>query len=134
VKGRLDYSGTGPLYAIGPGLITNLYNSGWPGGVFISEELTAGPYAGQYWYSAEDIAPAASVGEQVSSGTVIGTLTGGGDGIEMGWARPPGDGETMAMAGGEAAATGDAGSVSTAYGVAASNLLDSLGARPGRLQ
>jgi hypothetical protein len=130
----VDYTGTGPLYAIGPGLITNLYNPGWPGGTFITEELTAGPNAGQYWYSAEDIAPAASLGEQVSSSTVIGTLTGGGDGIEIGWARPPGTGETMAMAAGEAAATGDAGSVSTAYGVAASNLLAALGAPPGLLQ
>jgi hypothetical protein len=130
----VDYSGTGPLYAVGPGLITNLYNSGWPGGVFIAEELTAGPYAGQYWYSAEDIAPTAPVGEQVSASTVIGTLTGGADGVEIGWARPPGNGETMAMAAGEAATTGDAGSVSTAYGVAASNLLTSLGAPPGLLQ
>lgn len=75
-----------------------------------------------------------SVGEQVSSSTVIGTFTGGSAGIELGWAQPPGNGETMAMAAGEAARSGDAGSVSTAYGVAASSLLASLGAPPGRLQ
>lgn len=41
---------------------------------------------------------------------------------------------TMAMATGEAAHSGDPGSVSSAYGVAASNVLVSLGAPPGRLQ
>ncbi|MBO0714954.1 MAG: hypothetical protein J2P59_09360 [Acidimicrobiales bacterium] len=130
----VDYGGAGPLYAIGPGVITNVYNSGWPGGAFIAERLSAGPYAGAYWYSAEDVAPAVSVGEQVGSGTVIGTLTGGSAGVELGWARPPGNGVTMAMATGEAAHSGDPGSLSTAYGVAASSLLASLGAPPGRLQ
>jgi murein DD-endopeptidase MepM/ murein hydrolase activator NlpD len=130
----VDYAGVGPLYAIGPGVITNVYNSGWPGGAFIAERLSAGSYVGQYWYSAEDIAPAVSVGEQVGSNTVIGTLTDGSAGIELGWASPPGNGVTMAMATGEAAHSGDPGSVSSAYGVAASSLLTSLGAPPGRLQ
>jgi peptidoglycan hydrolase CwlO-like protein len=127
----VDYGGVGPLYALGPGVITSVYNSGWPNGVFIVEELTAGPDAGQYWYSAEYIAPAVAVGEQVSSGTIIGTLTGAAEGIELGWADPASDGQTMAAAVGQAMGSGGAGSTSTAYGVAASDLLAALGAPPG---
>jgi hypothetical protein len=127
----VDYGGVGPLYALGPGVITSVYNSGWPNGVFIVEELTAGADAGQYWYSAEYIAPAVSVGEQVSSSTIIGTLTGAAEGIELGWADPASDGETMAAAAGQAMGSGGAGSASTAYGVAASDLLAALGAPPG---
>ena len=36
----VDYTGSFPLYALGSGTITNVYNSGWPGGKFIG--LTAG--------------------------------------------------------------------------------------------
>jgi hypothetical protein len=127
----VDYGGVGPLYALGPGVITSVYSSGWPNGVFIVEDLTAGPDAGQYWYAAEYVAPAVFVGEQVSSSTIIGTLTGAAEGIELGWADPASDGETMAAAAGQVMGSGGAGSASTAYGVSASNLLASLGAPPG---
>jgi hypothetical protein len=112
-------------------VITSVYSSGWPNGVFIVEDLTAGPDAGQYWYAAEYVAPAVFVGEQVSSSTIIGTLTGAAEGIELGWADPASDGETMGAAAGQVMGSGGAGSASTAYGVSASNLLASLGAPPG---
>jgi len=125
----VDYGGTGPIYALGPGVITNVYNSGWPGGAFISERLTEGPLAGHYVYAAEDIAPepGLAVGQQVTSGTQIGTLTGGPSGIETGFAEPPGTGFAL----GRSQFTG---SNTTAYGKAYSDLLKGLGAPPGVVQ
>ena len=84
----VDYWGTGTITALGPGTITNLYNSGWPGGAFIVERLESGPQAGNYWYYAEDITPFASthIGEKVTGGTPIGVLHGG---METGYAAPP---------------------------------------------
>src|SRR5258708_10547615 len=82
----VDYSGSGDIYALGPGTIENVYNAGWPGGAFISERLSGGPYAGLYSYAAENISPAVAVGQPVDDATVIGRVTGG---IETGWAAPP---------------------------------------------
>jgi hypothetical protein len=129
----VDYSGIGPLYAIGPGVITNVYNSGWPGGTFIGERLTAGPYAGKYVYAAEDIAPSVSVGQKVTANTVIGRLYGGPEGIELGFAAKPGTGTTMAAAAGQAASGPDPGARPTAYGEAFNKFLQSLGAPAGIL-
>jgi murein DD-endopeptidase MepM/ murein hydrolase activator NlpD len=82
----VDYAGAGPVYALGSGVVTEVNGaSGWPGGMFI-----AYTYGGSYVYVAEDVTAAVSVGEHVSSGTVIGNAYGGGSGIETGWAMPPG--------------------------------------------
>ncbi len=56
----VDYSGSGPLGAIGDGKITYVGTSGtgWPG-AFIEFQLTDGPDAGRYVYYAEGISPAA---------------------------------------------------------------------------
>ena len=117
----VDYSARGPIYALGPGTITNVYNSGWPGGTFISERLSKGPAAGRYVYSAENITPSVQVGQQVTADTQIGTITGG---IETGWAEPPGTGWAL----GRHQFTG---SNATAYGVSYSELLHKLGAPAG---
>lgn len=77
----VDYSGTGPIRAIGSGTIVGVYNSGWPGGTFIDEHLNTGGY----WYVAEDVTPNVNVGDRVKAGDVIGELSGG---TEMGWAAP----------------------------------------------
>lgn len=102
VQGRtdqgVDFSGSGPLYALGDGQITNVYNSGWPGGVFISLNLAG---TDRYVYYAEDINPTVRVGQQVKAGDVIGHATGGGSGIEIGWAAPPGNGVSLARSQGE---------------------------------
>lgn len=82
----VDYGGSGPVFALGPGVITNLFNSGWPEGNFIVEKLTGGPDAGAYWYTAEHINPTVRVGQNVDTNTVIGQMAGG---IETGWAAPP---------------------------------------------
>src|SRR4029077_8083014 len=90
----VDYAGAGPIFAIGPGVIVNTTNSGWPGGAFISERLEGGQYSGKYWYAAENIQPRVHVGQHVDSNTVIGILINASPHMETGWAAPPGTGET----------------------------------------
>ena len=126
----VDYGGAGPVYALGNGKITGVYNPGWPGGGFIGLQLSDG--SGRYVYYAEDISPAVQVGQTVMAGQLIGHATGGG--IEVGWAAPPGTGQTMAAASGQdkaGLAQGDPGYYPTAYGVNFSNLIRSLGGPAG---
>jgi murein DD-endopeptidase MepM/ murein hydrolase activator NlpD len=125
----VDFNGVGPVYAIGDGVITDVYNSGWPGGVYIAYQLTDGPAAGDYVYCAESISPTVSVGETVTPNTVIGNMFNGPYGIETGWANPGGDGTTMAMISGQFN-----GNNSTAYGYNFSQLLQALGGPGGVLQ
>lgn len=134
----VDYGGAGALYALGSGVITSLFNSGWPGGGFIGLHLDQAPIPnGQYWYYAEDVNPyGIGVGSRVTKGQYIAGATGGPSGIEVGFAAPPGTGDTMASATGEAnrgRAQGDPGAFPTGWGVAASNLIASLGGHPGIL-
>ena len=42
----VDYSGYGPIYAIGNGVVLSAVNSGWPGGTFIAYRLSGGPAGG----------------------------------------------------------------------------------------
>lgn len=113
----VDYSGSGPIHALGSGTIVDVYNSGWPGGTFIDEHLITGGY----WYTAENVTPNVHIGEHVTSSTVIGELTGG---TEMGWAAPPPDtGESLAHFHGNYA-------FPTPEGTEANTLLTRLGA-PG---
>ena len=125
----VDYSGSGPISALGNGVVLSTVNSGWPGGTFISYRLTDGPAAGLVVYAAEDIEPMVTVGQVVTSSTTLGTVYEGPDGIETGWADPSGDGDTMAMDAGQFS-----GSNSTAFGANFSALLASVGAPPGVLQ
>lgn len=125
----VDYGGHGSLYAMGSGVITSIRNSGWPGGTFIGLHLDSG----QYMYYAEDIMPHVSIGQRVQAGQLVGTATGGGSGIEVGWAAPPGTGQTMAAQAGQQASHGDPGSIATAYGVSMSNLIKSLGGPAGKV-
>ncbi|MGC8463959.1 MAG: hypothetical protein ACP5P9_09875 [Acidimicrobiales bacterium] len=125
----VDYSGYGPVVALGDGTVLSTTNSGWPGGTFIAYRLSDGPAAGLVVYVAEDILPEVSVGEHVTAGMPLGTLYEGPDGMETGWADPSGDGVTMARDAGQFS-----GANSTAYGASFSQLLASLGAPPGILQ
>ncbi len=122
----VDYSGFGPVYAVGDGVVLSTVNGGWPGGTFITYRLTDGPAQGLVVYVAEDLDPTVQVGETVTAGTVIGQMYGGPDGIETGWADPTGDGNTMAA---------DYGQFNgwnvTAFGLNFSQLLQSLGAPGG---
>jgi murein DD-endopeptidase MepM/ murein hydrolase activator NlpD len=121
----VDYSGFGPIYALGDGTVLSTANGGWPGGTYITYRLSNGPAAGLVVYAAEDIEPLVHVGETVTPATVLGTLYEGPDGIETGWADN-GTGDTMARDADEFY-----GWNSTAFGANFSQLLVSLGAPGG---
>jgi hypothetical protein len=88
----VDFGGSGPVYAIGDAVITNATSdaAGWPGGGWITYQLSDGPAAGLEVYVAEDVQPTVSVGQQVTAATVIANMFNNGDGIETGWAQPGG--------------------------------------------
>ena len=127
----VDYSGTGPVYAIGPGVITYVNaptGSGWgANNIFIEERLTSGPAAGLYSYVAECITPSVSVGQIVTTNTIIGDMTNCGSGIETGWANGVGD---LSMGLSE---FNQSDNNSTAYGINYSELLARVGAPPGNM-
>jgi murein DD-endopeptidase MepM/ murein hydrolase activator NlpD len=125
----VDFSGFGPIYAIGDGVVLSTVNGGWPGGTFIAYRLTDGPANGLTVYFAEDINPAVSIGQTVNANTVLGTVYAGSSGIEIGWSDPSGDGDTMARDYGQYH-----GGNSTAFGFNFSQFLNSLGAPGGILQ
>lgn len=88
----VDFGGEGPVYALGDAVITSATGSsaGWPGGGWITYRLTSGRDAGLSVYLAEDVRPTVTVGQRVSSSTVIADMFNGGAGIETGWAMPDG--------------------------------------------
>lgn len=131
----VDYSGTGNIYAVGPGIITQSAignQTGWgppnngiaPGG-FVEERLTSGPAAGQYSYVAEGITPTVQVGQRVTAKTVIARMSAA---IETGFGSGAGT-QPLAQARGQLT-----GPVSTASGQSYSNLLHALGAPAGLVQ
>jgi hypothetical protein len=86
----VDYGGSGPIYAMGPGTIDQYFNrddSGWPGRTFVSYKLSAGPAAGRTIYLAEniDLDPSLQSGSFVYGGTVLGTLVNASPNCETGW-------------------------------------------------
>ena len=87
----VDYSGTGPVYALGDGVVETSTNSaGWPTGHFIAYKLTNGPAAGLYVYVAEHCQNLIPNGTHVTSSTRICTMyngcTSNGEcGMEIGW-------------------------------------------------
>ena len=130
----VDFSGTGPVYAIGDGVITSATGAagGWPGGGWITYQLTDGPDAGLMVYVAEDVTPTVSVGQHVTPSTVIANMFDGYDGIETGWAQPGGlSAESQLPAAGD---IGGDGPFPTMIGVNFDELLESLGvpAAPNR--
>lgn len=127
----VDYSGAGPVFAPGPGTITAASTqSGWPGGGYIEEQFSSG-FPSKYWYFAENITPTVQVGQHVDSSTVIGQMYRGSFGIETGWAAGPPFQNTEAWALGQSAKGSDPGAFTTAMGVNASEMLQTLGAPAG---
>ena len=122
----VDYTGFGPIYAMGNGVVLSTVGSGWPGGTFIAYRLTDGPAQGLVVYAAEDIEPSVEVGAAVTTDTVLGHVYAGPDGIETGWADGSELPDTMARTSGQFN-----GSNSTAYGDNFSQFLQSLGAPGG---
>jgi hypothetical protein len=124
-----DFGGSGPVYAIGKAIITSAtrHNYGWPGGGWITYQLTTGPARGLQVYVAEDVTPAVEVGVHVTARTVIGRMYNGGDGIETGWAMPDGQSaeSQLAVAGG----ISGGGPFPTEVGLDFDRLLQALGVR-----
>lgn len=119
----VDYTGSGPLYAIGPARISYASsNTGWPGGTFISYTLEQGAAAGKTVYIAENITPSRkwSKGDFVTAQTALGTLHNSYPYMEIGWAVP---GVDLAMAHG----VYHEGAI-TAFGVNFAHFLKALGA------
>jgi biotin carboxyl carrier protein len=110
----VDFGGSGPVYALGPGVVTNAEgdNSGWPGGGWIT-------------YVAEDVTPDVQVGQTVTSSTVVANMYNGGDGIETGWAMADGASAESEMP--EAGDIGGAGPFPTMVGLNFDELLQALG-------
>jgi hypothetical protein len=122
----VDFGGSGPIYALGDAVITNASeSSGWPGGGWITYQLTDGPAAGLMVYVAEDVTPAVTVGQHVSSSTVIANMFTGADGIETGWAQPTGVSAESELP--EAGGIGASGPYPTRVGVDFDELLQALG-------
>jgi hypothetical protein len=124
----VDFSGSGPVYALGDGVVINAtdgYSTGWPGGGWISYRLTDGPDAGLVVYLAEDVTPTVAAGQHVSPTTVIGNMFDGADGIETGWAQSvPFEPESQLP---QAGGIGGGGPFPTRVGLSFEELLRSLG-------
>jgi hypothetical protein len=82
----VDFAGSGPLYAMGPGTIKSVYNSGWPGGVYILLNMDDGKNV----FYAENIAPSVKPGQRVKAGQQIGFARGQYPYIEIGWSDAAG--------------------------------------------
>jgi ribosomal protein L27 len=132
----VDYTGKGPLYALGDGTITqNDTASPWPGKTFIQLKLTSGPYKGRTIYYAENIQSQVRQGQTVKAGQLIGYARGTYPYTEIGWGTGSGE-TTSAAASGQAAAgqrAGDPGRYSTGYGMSMNALLHKLGAPAGQV-
>jgi murein DD-endopeptidase MepM/ murein hydrolase activator NlpD len=122
----VDYSGFGPIYALGDGIVLATTIPGWPGGTYIAYQLTDGPANGLVAYAAEDIAPSVQVGDTVNANTILGLMYPGPDGIETGWGDSVTIGYTMAHTYRQFDGTN-----TTAYGANFSQLLVTLGAPGG---
>jgi murein DD-endopeptidase MepM/ murein hydrolase activator NlpD len=123
----VDFAGAGPVYAIGAGVVIQAKGccSGWPGGGWITYQLTDGPAVGEVVYLAEDVSPDVQAGQKVAPGTVIAHMYVGSDGIETGWAMLDSGSAESQLA--EAGGIGGAGPFPTAIGMNFEDLLRALG-------
>jgi hypothetical protein len=125
----VDYAGSGALGAIGPGVVTQVVQSGsgWEGGGYVEYKLTAGPYAGRYVYYAEGVTPMVSVGQTLAPGQPVAKIIPGAPhGVELGFGSGVGESSYANQYGG-----GYTEGAATAAGVAFSNLVASLGGPAG---
>lgn len=125
----IDYSGTGPVVALGSGVVFNTDGAGWPGGAFIGIVLDSGPYARRPYFIAEDVKPVVKVGQHVQAGQVIGVMYNGGSGIETGWAA--GHGDVPLAAALNQQSPGDPGGWTSAAGFSFDKVLVAVGAPSG---
>ncbi|HTX09811.1 MAG TPA: 3D domain-containing protein [Solirubrobacteraceae bacterium] len=134
----VDYTGTGPIVALGDGTVTYSQSSdaGWGpfscsgghGGAIVYR-LADGPDSGRYVYLAEGIIPTVTDGQQLRAGEQVATFTGC---IETGWGSGSGDQPMAQVTVPEQACTsGDPGCHSTWCGNNMSQLIHALGAPAG---
>ncbi len=123
----VDFGGTGPIYALGDAVVTSATatNYGWPGGGWITYQLTDGPAKGLMVFVAEYVRPTVSAGQHVTADTVIANMYPGGGGIETGWAMPSGFTAESQLA--EAGGISGAGPFPTNVGLNFEELLQVLG-------
>jgi hypothetical protein len=140
----VDYDGSGPLLALGDGVVTMATDtdsgpsscwaiSCWPGGGIVVIRLLDGPFAGKYMYMAEHITVTVRVGQRVRAGQQVATLYQGYPWVEIGWAAGPGP-EALGIADGHQCPCGDPGGWSTIDGRNVDQLLVGLGAPSGWFQ
>jgi len=85
----VDFTGTGPIAALGDAEILATGAPGWPEGGGVLYKLTSGQRAGQVIYVYEGVDAAVHPGQHVSAGDQIATFRPGGS-IEMGFADASG--------------------------------------------
>jgi hypothetical protein len=81
----VDFTGSGPIGAIGDAVILKTGAPGWPEGGGVLYRLLGGSHAGQVIYVYEGLVPTVHTGEQVAAGQQIATYIPGGS-IEVGFA------------------------------------------------
>jgi hypothetical protein len=125
-----DFGGSGPVYAIGRAVITGATGSspGWPGGGWITYQLTDGPAKGLVVFLAEDVTPTVQAGQHVTPNTVIANMYNGGAGIETGWAMADSSSAESQLP--EAGGISGQGPFPTAVGKNFDQLLLALGVPP----
>lgn len=123
----VDFTGTGPVYALGDGVVIQAVGDspGWPGGGWITYQLTDGPDKGMMVYLAEDVTPTVVPGQHVTPGTVIANMYDGGAGIETGWSQENGLAPESQLL--EAGGISGGGPFPTAVGANFDELLQALG-------
>ena len=85
----VDFTGTGPILAVGDAEILQTGAPGWPEGGGVLYRLLNGPRAGAVIYVFEGIRATVHAGERVSAGEQIAVFVPGGS-IEMGFADAAG--------------------------------------------
>jgi hypothetical protein len=84
----VDFKGTGPIPALGSGVVTDVGKSGIiEGGNFpyVIYRLTDGPYKGHFVYVAENFVPTVKKGTKVKTGQEVGKAVGAYPYIEVGF-------------------------------------------------
>ena len=133
----VDYTGEGPIVALGDAKVTYATRKD-PGWAYCGAEgaltlqLLDGPDQGHYVYVTEGVAPDVSAGTQVAAGETVASFTGQRC-IEIGWSATATDAQPEAQVLGQQGrgAGQDPGSNRTYCGQSMSDLLSSLGAPAG---
>jgi murein DD-endopeptidase MepM/ murein hydrolase activator NlpD len=125
----VDYSGSGPVLALGSGTVFSISGPGWPGGGFIGITLDSGRFSGLSYFVAESVRATVRIGQHVQAGQQIANMFNGPSGIETGWATGSGD-QPLALTLHQQA-PGDPGGWTSAAGLSFDRVLVSVGAPSG---